>query len=193
MSKGRGRIAYCASMRVIAGAHKGRRLVAPDTDDTRPVTDRVKESIFSSLAGRVGGAKVADLYAGAGSFGIEALSRGARSVTFVENGRRAIEALRTNLGALRLEGVVVRRRVEDFIADTDDRFDLVFCDPPWPLASSDLQRVLEAVRPHLEGDAIVVVTRRASDAVPAPAGLRIDDERRMGDTRIIRYANMDSP
>ncbi len=167
--------------------------MAPDTDDTRPVTDRVKESIFSSLAGRVGEARVADLYAGAGSFGIEALSRGARSVTFVEHGRRAIEALRTNLDALHLEGVVVRRRVEDFIADTDDRFDLVFCDPPWPLASTDLQRVLEAVRPHLEGDAIVVVTRRASDAVPAPAGLRIDDERRMGDTRIIRYANMDSP
>jgi 16S rRNA (guanine966-N2)-methyltransferase len=180
-------------MRVIAGEHRGRRLVAPDTDDTRPVTDRVKESIFSSLGKSVVGARVADLYAGAGSFGIEALSRGAESVVFVETGKRALEALQKNLEALDLEASVVRRRVEDFVVETADVFDLVFCDPPWPLATIELERVLEDVRVHLDSDAIVVVTRRASATIPAPSGFRIDDERRMGDTRIIRYANMDTP
>jgi 16S rRNA (guanine966-N2)-methyltransferase len=77
-------------MRVIAGKAKGRRLAAPETLDTRPVTDRVKEAVFSSIGDWVVDADVADLYAGAGSFGLEALSRGARSALFVENGKRAL-------------------------------------------------------------------------------------------------------
>ncbi len=183
---------YRAGMRVIAGTHGGRRLVAPDTDETRPVTDRVKESVFSSLGSIVVGADVADLYAGAGSFGIEAISRGAASVVFVETGRKALDALRRNLSTLRLDGTVIRHKVEEFGRDPSSSFDLVFCDPPWPLDTQALESVLDDLRPHLRGEAIVVVTRRASDDVPHPNGYRIDDERRMGDTRIIRYANMEA-
>lgn len=180
-------------MRVIAGSHGGRRLVAPDTADTRPVTDRVKESIFSSLGEVVVGAQVADLYAGAGSFGIEALSRGAASVVFVESGRRALAALRSNLRALELEAEVVSTTVERFAAETGSAFDLVFCDPPWPLPTGDLQFVLEDVRPRLATDAVVIVTRRAGGDRPEPAGYRIDDDRRIGDTRIIRYRRLERP
>ena len=175
-------------MRVIAGVHRGRRLVAPDTPDTRPVTDRAKESIFSSIAALVPGAVVLDLYAGAGSFGVEALSRGAAEAVFVESGRKALAALQTNLDALGFEDVtVVRGRVEDHVATRHGPFDLVFCDPPWALPASDLTRVLESVCPSLAPGGVVVLTRRASDELPEPAGLAIADERRHGDTRIIRY------
>lgn len=179
-------------MRIIAGEFKGRRLRAPDTDATRPVTDRVKESVFSSLAHLVPGARVADLYAGAGSFGLEALSRGAESVVFVENGRKAIDALVANLATLDLDIKPMRARVEDYLRHPDRQFDLVFCDPPWPLDSTALGNVLSDLRPWLSAGAIVVVTRRISDEIPRPGGYRIDDDRSMGDTRIIRYAKMES-
>lgn len=178
-------------MRIIAGSHGGRRLKGPDTPSTRPVTDRVKESIFSSLGARVHGARVLDLYAGVGSFGIEALSRGAREVTFVEHDRRALAALRSNLADLGMEATVVAGRVEDHTGAAPDSFDLVFCDPPWPLPASELTAVLEEIAPAVAG--LVVVTRRASDPVPAPAGYAIDDERRHGDTRIIRYSTERDP
>jgi 16S rRNA (guanine966-N2)-methyltransferase len=91
-------------MRVIAGVAKGRRLVAPTGDGTRPTSDRVKESWFSSLQPVLGGAHVLDLYAGSGALGLEALSRGAAAVTFVEKDRKALTSLRTNLGAVGLPG-----------------------------------------------------------------------------------------
>jgi 16S rRNA (guanine966-N2)-methyltransferase len=178
-------------MRVIAGIHKGRRLFAPDTVETRPVTDRVKESIFSSLGGTVRGARVADLFAGAGSFGIEALSRGAESVTFVERGHKALIALRSNLAAIAEDAAVEAIPVERFVTATTATFDLVFCDPPWPLGSPALSEILVGLRPHLSPEAIVIVTRRANDFVPEPAGYAIDDDRRHGDTRIIRYTLKD--
>jgi 16S rRNA (guanine966-N2)-methyltransferase len=174
-------------MRVIAGTHGGRRLKAPDTSDTRPVTDRVKESVFSSLQHRIPGAEVADLFAGAGSFGIESLSRGAASAVFVEQGRAALEALGANLRSLGLDATVERGDVLSWVDRGEWHFDVVFCDPPWPMDVSTLTGLLERLRSHLEHSAVVVVTRRATDPVPEPVGYAIDDDRRHGDTRIIRY------
>lgn len=174
-------------MRVIAGTHRGRRLRAPDTPGTRPVTDRVKESIFSSLGPEVAGAVVADLYAGAGSFGIEAISRGANRVTFVEVARPAVRALQENLAALSMTGEVAVTEVDRFLARPGEHFDVVFCDPPWPLPSAELQAILEKLLDRLSDEAVVVVTRRSSDPTPLPLGYLIEDERRFGDTRIIRY------
>ncbi len=179
-------------MRVIAGTRGGRRLIGPDTADTRPVTDRVKESVFSSLGSLVMDAEVADLFAGAGSFGIESLSRGAESAVFVENGRRALEALRRNLTDLGLEGTVVQLDVAQWVATPRGPFDLVFCDPPWPLTSPSLAGILEDLTASLHEHALVIVTRRATDDVPHPVGYAIDDERRHGDTRIIRYMLKDN-
>ncbi len=183
-------------MRVISGVFRGRKLAAPSTHDTRPVTDRVKESVFSSLGSFVVDAVVADLYAGAGSFGIEALSRGARSVSFVERGRQAVEALKANLASLGvadrgMDAEVAAIDVGRFLDGEVGPFDLVFCDPPWSLASDELERMLDRLRPQLESGALVVVTRRASDPVPVPFGFETDDERRFGDTRIIRYRKED--
>ena len=179
-------------MRVIAGTRGGRRLAGPDTPDTRPVTDRVKESVFSSLGSVVVDARVADLFAGAGSFGIESLSRGAASAVFVENGRKALEALRKNLADLGLDGMVVQADVTHWVAASHGPFDLVFCDPPWPLATSILSAILEDLARNMAEDGLVIATRRASDDIPHPVGFAIDDERRHGDTRIIRYMLKDT-
>lgn len=177
-------------MRIIAGEFKGRRLVAPATRGTRPVTDKVKESVFSSLGSVVAGARVADLYAGAGSFGLESISRGAGSAVFVERGRKAIRALRTNIETLRIErgrAVVVESTVERHLAETTSVYDLVFCDPPWEVDTASFTDVLDAVRIHLDPDGQIIISRDAVDPVPEPSGFTIDDDRRHGDTRIIRY------
>lgn len=174
-------------MRVIAGSHRGRRLLAPDTQQTRPVMDRVKESLFSSLAAEIPGAAVLDLYAGAGSFGIEAMSRGASSAVFVESGRKALDALRSNLADLGIDAEVVAGPVERYVTTTTARFDLVFCDPPWQMPSSELAGVLAATLHALDEDTTVVTTRKSGDTVPEVEGLRIADVRRHGDTTIIRY------
>lgn len=172
-------------MRVIAGTRGGRKLVAPDTSATRPVADRVKESLFSSIAAEIPQAVVADLFAGAGSFGIEALSRGAAAAVFVENGRKALAALRSNLESLDLEGEVAAVDVAKWGPGRD--FDVVFCDPPWPMGRAELEETLQRIAPAVVSGGLVVVTRRASDPTPTPASYRIDDERAIGDTRIIRY------
>lgn len=172
-------------MRVIAGTRGGRKLVAPDTSSTRPVADRVKESLFSSIAAEIPHAVVADLFAGAGSFGIEALSRGAERAVFVENGRKALAALRANLESLDLDGEVITLDVARWDPDRD--FDIVFCDPPWPMGRAELEETLQRIAPAVVEEGLVVVTRRSSDPVPTPSAYRIDDERTIGGTRIIRY------
>ncbi|MEX1038573.1 MAG: 16S rRNA (guanine(966)-N(2))-methyltransferase RsmD [Acidimicrobiia bacterium] len=175
-------------MRVIAGTAKGRRLAAPETRDTRPVTDRVKEAVFSSIGGWVVDADVADLYAGAGSFGLEALSRGARSAVFVENGARALTALKKNIGAVGLGGEVSPVKVRQFLEANRKTFHLVFVDPPWPLSTEDLEADFALLDRFLEDEAEVVASRRHTDRVPVPPeNWRVATEKRYGDTRIVRY------
>jgi len=127
-------------MRVIGGEYRGRRLSAPVAGHVRPTSDRVREAIFDILfsLGGVEGLQVADLFAGTGALGIEALSRGAASVTFVERDPRSIAAVRANLASAGLAGseasgdaTVVRADVDDWVASTASRFDLVLCDPPY--------------------------------------------------------------
>jgi len=147
-------------MRVIGGQARGRKLKAPDTDRTRPVTDRAREAVFSSIGTWVEDAVVADLYAGSGSFGLEALSRGARSVVFVENGRRALAALRENVETIGLGGRVVASSVEAYLARSDGLFHLVFMDPPWTQGTDQMELDLLKLDPLLAADAEVVVSRR---------------------------------
>lgn len=118
-------------MRVIAGTAKGRPLKAAGAA-TRPITDRVKENLFNILGARIVGANVLDLFAGAGSVGIEALSRGARAATFVEVDRAALAAIRANLQATRLadRARIVRRDVFRFLRDTPEPYDVIYVAPP---------------------------------------------------------------
>ena len=119
-------------MRVIAGLAGGIRLDVPKTG-IRPTMDRVKAAIFSSLGERVIGARVLDLFAGTGALGIEALSRGAASVMFVESDRSAIAAIERNLARTNLSGRVRKQDVFDFLShpSTAERHDIIFADPPY--------------------------------------------------------------
>lgn len=177
-------------MRVIAGVAKGRRLVAPKGDRTRPTSDRVKESWFSTLQPVLGGAHVLDLYAGSGALGLEALSRGAAAVTFVEKDRRALEALRTNLAAVDLPGAtVIGRDVHLVLAEslTDAPFDVVVADPPYRTDEAELTRLLAALVRHLAPEAVVTFERGRREPAPTwPGELIPDDPRRYGDTTLHR-------
>ena len=172
-------------MRVIAGRWGGRRLQAPPGDAVRPTSDRVREALFSVLASRVPGARVLDLFAGSGALGIEALSRGAASATFVDSAAPALKALNANLGTLGAEAEVRRQDALRFLggASADGReYDLVFLDPPYRLAGrlgGELSAILPAVLAP-GGLAIAESDRRE----PLDLGLPLLDERRYGDTLI---------
>lgn len=137
--------AYPAAMRVIAGDLGGRRLVAPEGTDTRPTTDRVREAISNALAsaGLIEGAVVADLFAGSGALGIEALSRGAARCVFVENDRRALSALEENLETLGLSDRSRVVRGDAVAAARSVDIDIAFADPPYDF--SRWQELADAV------------------------------------------------
>jgi 16S rRNA (guanine966-N2)-methyltransferase len=162
-------------MRVIAGSARGTRLGRVPAG-VRPVSDRVREGLFSSLGGRLEGARVLDLYAGTGALGIEALSRGAEHAVFVESSPAAVTAVRDNLARTGLEDRTtvhrsdVRRFLERRPVDTEG-FDLVFLDPPYESGGSELDPVLELldVKPLLREGFTVVLSRgsrSSKDVIP---------------------------
>lgn len=121
-------------MRIIAGRWRGRPLIAPKGEATRPTADRVREALFSMLASRVGsfeGLAVADLFAGSGALGLEALSRGAGSCLFVEEDRAALDALRANIAKLGAEGATVRAGSVMALGPAATPLDLILMDPPY--------------------------------------------------------------
>jgi 16S rRNA (guanine966-N2)-methyltransferase len=180
-------------MRIIAGLAKGRRLLAPRDGGTRPMTDRAREGLFSSLGGRVAEARVLDLYAGTGSLGLEALSRGARSAVFVERGRAALTALRANVAAAGLGGRVVAGDVGEYLGRAEGPFDLVFVDPPYALPLGSVEQVLGGLVRLLAEDGTAVLHRRAGEGLTPPPGLGVADRRRYGDSEITRLVKEGAP
>jgi 16S rRNA (guanine966-N2)-methyltransferase len=171
-------------MRIVAGRHKGRRLQAPARAGTRPTADKVREALFSIL-GPVEGLRVLDLYAGSGALGIEALSRGAESATFVESARPALAAIRANLDTVGEEAEVVASETIRWLGAADRRekaFDLVFCDPPYDAAARIAQPLAELL-PRVTGPQALIVTE-SSKRNPLVLDLPLSDERTYGDTRI---------
>jgi 16S rRNA (guanine966-N2)-methyltransferase len=172
-------------MRVIAGSARGIPLRAPKDRSTRPITDRVKETLFAILGDRVPGARVLDLYAGSGAIGIEALSRGASSADFVERGRQALAVLRSNLDRTGLtDGARVHAtEVDRFLGAADEAtWDIVVLDPPYEARA--IVAPLRALLPHLLPDASVVVKHFWRTEVPAVPGLRMTRQRRFGETML---------
>lgn len=173
-------------MRIIAGRAKGRRLRTP-RHGTRPLTARAREALFSSLGDRVTGASVLDLYAGSGSLGLEALSRGAATAVFVERGREAIHLLRENVAAVALGGRVVARDVSTFLAADGGIYDVAFVDPPYADPPGDVDAVLAVLSGRISPGGTVVVHRRTGDPAPAvefPSDAR---RRRYGDATLYLF------
>ena len=162
-------------MRVVAGTAGGRKLQAPPGRDIRPTSDRVREAVFSSLdsMGAVGGASVVDLFCGSGSLGIEALSRGAASATFVDNDPAAIATVRANLAATGLDGGEVVRADAVRWLDGDVAFDLALVDPPYSFNGWDA--VFSRVRARL-------VLAESDRELDIPSGWLIVRRKRYGGT-----------
>ncbi|AVH95278.1 MULTISPECIES: 16S rRNA (guanine(966)-N(2))-methyltransferase RsmD [Streptomyces] len=153
--------------RVIAGTAGGRRLAVPPGNGTRPTSDRAREGLFSTweaLHGTLGGTRVADLYAGSGAVGLEALSRGAAHALLVEADPRAAKTIRDNVRAIGLPGAELRTgKAEQIVTGPApaDPYDLVFLDPPYAVGDADLREILLTLRSGgwLSEDALVTVER----------------------------------
>ncbi len=176
-------------MRVVAGELKGRRLASPPRGKgVRPTSDRVREAIFSILGERVAGAAVLDLFAGTGALAIEAVSRGARAATLVDDdpgpARRNVEGL--GLGE---RCRIVTSDAEAFLGRERGRFSLIFCDPPYTLADR-LQAPLNTLLPgRLIPGGVVVV--ESSERNPLRLALPLLTDRSYGDTNVALYGGTD--
>ena len=147
-------------MRIITGSARGRRLKTPDDYDIRPTTDNVKESLFNILQFRVEGSRVLDLFAGTGQLGIECLSRGAGSVTFVDHDREAIRIVKENLKTCGLKAAVFQEDALRFL-ERGGEYDLILIDPPYDSALYEpvLKRI-NSVDILSDGGIIVCEARR---------------------------------
>lgn len=187
-------------MRIIAGKAKGRVLVAPKAKILRPTTDRVKESLFNILP--VEGHRFLDLFAGAGGVGLEAASRGASGVVFVESNRACAQAIRANIERCGFLNMPVGKPDEGGVGDIEviecpaeralrllghrgERFDVVFADPPYGEGAVDASLRLVRSLGLLARGGRVVVQHSVRDELPARReGYRVEDSRRYGDTAL---------
>jgi len=178
-------------MRIIAGQHRGLALASVGKGDTaahlRPTSDRVRESLFSVLLGGaygdpISGAKVLDLFAGTGALGLEALSRGAAHVTFVDDGRKAQSLIRENIALTRRQPntALLRTNATHMPANKSTPCDLIFLDPPYGKALGDLALASANTGGWLAENALIIWEE--SSPQHAPDGYRLHDQRRYGDT-----------
>jgi 16S rRNA (guanine(966)-N(2))-methyltransferase RsmD len=178
-------------VRIVAGALKGRRLVAPAGRHVRPTTDGLRETLFNVLQDRVREARVLDGYAGTGAIGLEALSRGAATVTFIERDRAALTALDKNVAACRVQSACAIIRV-DFLrgaaalAQSRTEFDLVVIDPPYE--DPDLGRAVEVAAMLIDPTGLLVVEHARRRALaPAAGALKRVRQVTAGDSSLTFY------
>lgn len=194
-------------MRVTGGEFRGRLLKSPG-GETRPTQDRVREALFSMLAGRLGGVRFLDLFAGSGSVGLDAASRGAGLVWWVERDSRNVDCLRANVESLLGDAEpglfrVLRMDVFSFLrnAQASEAFDVVFADPPYerpvgggagaqPAGGGLVERLLGAIAADwvLKRDGLFVMEQHADQPVCVDAGWRVLRDRAYGTTRLVIYA-----
>jgi 16S rRNA (guanine966-N2)-methyltransferase len=183
--------------RIIAGVHGGRRLSAPPGAQTRPTSDRVREAVFSTLDAMtdLDGARFADLYAGSGAVGLEALSRGATYALLVESDVRAARAIRENIATLRAgaSARLIAGRVAHVVAAPPEGgpFDVVFADPPYAVDDAEVTELQQALLGNgwLAPDAVVAIERSTRTAVKGAGlswvdGITSEKSKRYGETTL---------
>ena len=194
--------------RIISGAAGGVRLASVPGDNTRPTTDRVKESLFSKLESYdiIRGARVLDAFGGSGALGCEALSRGAASVTLLDTYPKAVAVIRKNVAAVEkamghtgagsssATGSAARVKQSQaltYVKSASGPWDLVFVDPPYAMPNEQVSELLEALTPKLAEGAVVVVERSSRDAEPVwGEGLYCFSTRQHGET-VLYYVEPD--
>ena len=170
-------------MRIIAGTHRSRQIAAPKGRDTRPTSDRVRENMFN-LIGPVDEADVLDLFAGSGALGLEALSRGAASATFVDSDRDACRTINANLDRLELRGIVLCQDAVRAVTAERRSFDLVLCDPPYDY---DRSRLVPHLARLLAPDGVLAYESSGRDDPPQVPGLRERTSRKYGSARVTLF------
>ncbi len=177
-------------MRIIAGTYRGRKLASPEGKDIRPTTGRMRERVFSILQNHqypaLAGAKVADLFAGTGALGLEALSRGAEHVTFVEKSPSSLTCLKENIATLKADGAVktLRSRATQ-LPKVDTAFSHIFMDPPY---GHDLIRpTLDALIAQcwVNSDSVIICEMHISDGLDLPPSIDLVDDRSQGIQRVV--------
>lgn len=182
-------------MRIIAGSRRGMRLFSPVGQNTRPITDRVKESIFNIMMkwDLPADAVVADLFCGTGSLGLEALSRGAKWVTFVERDRRTVEILDRNIskaGFLKFTRTICYNVLKIGAAVQEEMYDLVFVDPPYEMSkncdiASDVYNLMRQINLQVKEGAIVILRTHLRSVVLELYGqLEMIDKREWGNMKV---------
>jgi 16S rRNA (guanine966-N2)-methyltransferase len=174
-------------MRVIAGEFKGRRLKTPTWEGIRPTSDKLRETLFNILAPRIAGARVLDAYAGTGALGIEALSRGAAHVTFVEKDRRAARLIEENAQMCGLEDgyTIACGEFVTWCGGAGGIFDLILVDPPYDIR--DVQHVLERASSLLSPDGLLVLERATRHDPDVPLTLERVRDVRSGDSTLTMF------
>lgn len=153
-------------MRVITGSARGMTLQTLEGDNVRPTTDKVKEAVFSAIQFEIEGRRVLDLFAGSGQLGIEALSRGAESCTFVDSDKNAVRVVKSNLEKTKLgfKATVAQTDSLAFLGMSDKVFDIAFVDPPY--ATGILQKVLAKLAPRIAEGGIVICEHPFKEEMP---------------------------
>lgn len=174
-------------LRVISGSAGGLHLKSPKRHALRPTQDRIRQVIFSSLAEKIPGARVLDLFAGTGSFGIEALSRGAASATFIEQDAEAVQCIRDNLAHCRLQGEVRKADALAFIVQKPaETFDLIFADPPYTkrIGTLDGDPLLSGTAPLLAPDGLFIWEHYAGQRLENAGNWKVVRNRNYGETAL---------
>jgi len=173
-------------MRILAGKYKSKKIQTINNSNTRPMMSKVREAIFNSLQFLIEDKVVLDLYAGSGSLGIEAISRGAKFVTFVEKSKECIDVLNKNLKELEINFIITNTAVETFIKSSINTYDIVFYDPPFEMGSdkveNEINNLVEIIR---VGSFVVVHRHKASSEIEFSKNYEIHREKNYGQSKII--------
>ena len=170
-------------MKILSGLYKNRPLKTPRGDKTRPTSSKVRESVFNILQNRIEGARFLDVFAGSGSMGIEALSRGAKKAEFIEWDKQSAACIRENLALLKLHAPIHQQAAEiafKRLLKDKAQFDIIYIDPPYSL---DVTPLLEKIGPLLAPEGILILEQSKRTKIDIPS-LKKTDERHFGDTTL---------
>lgn len=180
-------------MQIITGSAKGRKIKVPEKN-IRPAKDSVRQAIFSMLYGLVDGAKALDLFAGSGAYGLEALSRGARSVTFVDADKKCVAAIETNLNTMSFgsRGVAIKEDAQKYAHRTETTFDLIFLDPPY--SSGAQVHLLKSLAKILAPQGVIIFDHAKETKIPKEVdGLSLLRRRTYGATTVSFFYQSSKP
>ena len=188
------------TMRIIGGEARGRTIKTPRGMATRPMRDFVREAVFSILGRSVEGARVLDIFAGSGSLGLEALSRGAKEAVFVDFGREPIKIIQENLDRLGMSvrAKIIKAEVLDYLRKAcsgESRFDLIFIDPPFRIDLKYRQEMLKLIAEggFLAPSAVVIIEAPLRSEPPrSPEGMRFAERRKYGEAAVDIYVNKEN-